>query len=98
MHETDIVLPDGLLADNAALPEAIDALAAEFGLTCTLKGALSAYPGCTHWHFKHGRARGTLELTWWPARHRLWFKIASNRRGAWMDATILAFAGRLNTA
>ena len=45
---------------------------------------MAKYPGCTHWHLKKDRETGTLELTWWPARNRLWFKIATGRQADWM--------------
>jgi hypothetical protein len=65
--------------------EQIEQILATSGLVITLRGTLAMYPGCTHWHLKKHREKGTLELTWWPARSRLWFKIASGRQADWMS-------------
>jgi hypothetical protein len=61
------------------------ACAAE-GLRLTLKGTLAGYPGCVHWHYKKGKERGTLEITWWESKRRLWFKVAAGRTGEWIEA------------
>ena len=63
------------------------ACAAE-GLILTLKGTLASYPGCVHWHYKRGKERGTLEITWWESKRRLWFKVAAGRRGEWIEPTM----------
>jgi hypothetical protein len=57
-------------------------------LICALKGILASYPGCTHWHFKMGKQKGTLEITWWESEKRLWFKVAKGRTGDWMDEAL----------
>jgi hypothetical protein len=57
-------------------------------LTLALKGTLAKYPGCVHWHFKKGKERGALEVTWWGREHRLWFKVAVNRKGQWIDEIV----------
>ena len=66
----------------------VEAACAAEGLRLTLKDTLAKYPGCVHWHFQKGTQRGTLEITWWEKRRRLWFKVAAGRRGEWMEATI----------
>ena len=38
-----------------------------------------AHPGCVHWHIKHARNAGTLELTAAPAEQRIWFKVQTTR-------------------
>ena len=58
------------------------------GLSMTLKGTLVKYPGCTHWHWKHGQERGTLEITCWPAQQRLWYKVQAGREGDWISDTV----------
>jgi hypothetical protein len=55
------------------------------GLVVTMKCSLSKYPGCVHWHLKQGREKGTLELTFWPAHRRLWFKIQDARKADWIE-------------
>ena len=86
MLEVDIALqPD---TDLPNLESLVETSCAAEDLHITLKGTLAKYPGCTHWHFKKGRERGTLELTWWPAERRLWFNVSSSRAGAWLDEAI----------
>jgi hypothetical protein len=62
----------------------IDQLCLDSGLSITMKDTLSKYPGCVHWHTKKGRERGTLEITWWPARERLWFSMQEGRKADWV--------------
>jgi hypothetical protein len=53
-----------------------------------MRDTLRAYPGCTHWHYKSGKVRGVLEITWWPKTGRLWFKIASGRQADWIGPCV----------
>lgn len=82
MQTVEVPLPAG--RDLAGLPAVVEAVCAAHGLSLTLKGTLVSYPGCYHWHYRRGRARGTLELTYWPACRRLWLKIAAGRSSAEM--------------
>jgi hypothetical protein len=54
----------------------------------TLCGTLKQYPGCVHWHLKHGADKGTLEITLWRAQRRVWFKVSSNRSAKWIELTM----------
>lgn len=72
-------------ADVSAVEMVVEACCTAEGLTLTLKGTLVKYPGCVHWHFKRGRERGTLEVTWWPQQRRLWFKVQAGRTGEWVE-------------
>jgi len=38
---------------------------------------------------------GTLELTWWPAKRRLCFKIQSTRAAWWMNELLPTLKSRL---
>lgn len=51
-------------------------------------GTLKTYPGSTHWHLRNPEERGTIELTWWPEKHRCWISIHDNRRGGWQATAI----------
>lgn len=82
MTEIELVPPNGLSVAE------IEAAILGLPLTVTLRGTLRQYPGCHHWHLKQNQEPGTLELTWWPKKNRLWFKIASNRLGDWMENAI----------
>jgi hypothetical protein len=85
LKEIDIQTPVHVTSDK--IVPAVDATAAVEGLTITMRGSLKAYPGSTHWHLKRGPGRGTLEITWWPERNRLWIKIHARRTAAWIDET-----------
>ena len=86
MIEIELQIPDSVNSDT--LVRMIEHTCIANGLTCTLKGTLVGYPGCVHWHFKQGRQKGILEITWWEVERRLWFKVAQNRRGEWIEASI----------
>ena len=86
MIEIQLQIPDSVNPD--ALVRMIEHICIAYGLTCTLKGTLAGYPGCVHWHFKKGSQKGILEITWWELEGRLWFKVAHNRTGDWMEDSI----------
>lgn len=74
--------------DAPAAIKRVDETIAAHSLITTMKGALKSYPGCTHWHCKMGREKGTLEITLWPAKRRAWFKVQAGRRAPWIDAIV----------
>lgn len=92
MQTFDIPLPAD--RDLRPVPEMVAAVSAAHGLTLSLQSTLSSYPGSYHWHYRRGRERGTLEITFWPARRRLWLKIAAGRT----SAAIAALLPRLHSA
>jgi hypothetical protein len=83
MIEIEIRIPPKI--KPAILIKAVEQSCNDHDLTCTLKGTLTKYPDCIHWHFRKDKQRGTLEITWWEKEHRLWFKVADHRTGAWID-------------
>ena len=83
MIEIDLQIPDSV--DTETVIRVVEQVCASHDLTCTLKGTLVSYPGSLHWHFKRGRQKGTLEITWWQSGQRLWFKVAMGRTGLWID-------------
>ena len=48
------------------------------------KGSLQKYPGCVHWHYQKVKARGTLEITYWPSENRCWFPLRDGRAKPWV--------------
>jgi hypothetical protein len=40
--------------------------------------------------------KGTLELTWWPAKKRLWLAVHSNRVAKWQAEVIKEFEQKFN--
>jgi hypothetical protein len=82
----EVPIPDS--ADLSRAESPIERCFADVGLDVTLKGALAAHKGSIHWHLKHGKERGTLEATLWPARRRLWLSVHANRGGEWVDEVL----------
>ena len=83
MTEIEIDMPDRDHASRAI--ERIERATSDHGLRLASRGTLKRYPGCVHWHYKNGNERGTLEITLWSQRNRLWFKVQSGRRAPWID-------------
>jgi hypothetical protein len=86
MRETEFAVPKRCDLSRAA--GKIEEICARFGLTVAMKGTLSAYPGCVHWHYRNGREKGTLELTLAVPERRLWASVHTNRQAAWIDAML----------
>ena len=87
MREVDVEIPESVQSTD--LMEAIERICVVHQLHCTLKGTLVTYPGSLHWHFKKGKQKGTLEITWWESKNRLWFKVANGRTGEWMEESMI---------
>src|SRR5262245_41323065 len=83
--------------DFASIEPVVDELVSAAGLQVALKGTLRQYPGCTHWHLKRGREKGTLELTVWPQDRRIWFAVHENRHARWIDAMLKQLKSQLET-
>jgi hypothetical protein len=83
MREIEIKLAN--IEDTPAAIARIENAVNAHGLTITSRGSLKSYPGCTHWHCKRGREKGTLEITFWPAKKRAWFKVQAAREAPWID-------------
>ena len=86
MIDVELQTPESL--DTNVLARVVEDVCAANHLICTLKGTLAGYPGSIHWHFKKGMQKGVLEITWWETEHCLWFKVAENRTGQWIEDSI----------
>jgi hypothetical protein len=95
MTEEEFSLPDDLPLE--AVPALIETACRAIGLSITQNTSLAQYPGSRHWHLKLGRQPGTLEITWWPAQRRAWFKIAAGRQGLWLTEARRAIRQHLNS-
>lgn len=95
MTEEALILPATLAL--ALVPAQIEAACLKLGLSITHTTTLAQYPGSHHWHLKQGRQPGTLEITWWPAQRRAWFKVAKGRQGAWLAQAMQAIRQNLNS-
>ncbi|MGH7952090.1 MAG: hypothetical protein ACREFE_09250 [Limisphaerales bacterium] len=94
---TEIELKAIPIADIFRLEKIIVNVASEYGLLPSLKCSLAKYPGCVHWHFKHERQNGTLEITFWPTKPRFWFKVQTGRAGIWMKEIIPQIKNEIET-
>lgn len=92
MLTIEIAIPKDIREDRVS--DLIEEACSNEGLTRRLKGGLASLPGSTHWHFKRGRERGTLEITWLPTERRLWFQVQSGRTGDWIESA----AARIKSA
>ena len=61
--------------------------AAELGLEAKAL-TLAKYPGCTHWHLRKPGSKGTLEITWWPEKKKVWISLRENRMGDWIEEAV----------
>ena len=86
MMEMEISIP--LQTDLSQAEQIIEQRCMAEGLSLSLKGSLSKYPGCVHWHLKREGQRGTLEITLWARVHRIWFSIHTGRTGDWIEETL----------
>jgi hypothetical protein len=86
MTEVEFVVPQSCnLSGAAAL---IEKACRESGLRVSTRATLSSYPGCVHWHVKRGILPGTLEVTLWEAKRRVWASVQDSRRAAWIDEAL----------
>ena len=86
MLEVEVAIPPRVRL--AGVEKTVKAACDRAGLHLTLIGTLAKYPGCVHWHFKHGAERGTLEITFWKTERRLWFKVTAGRKAKWIETVI----------
>lgn len=89
MLEVNVPVP-GHLADES-IPGVVEQICNHQGLKLSRKGTLSKYPGCVHWHYRKDKQRGTLEITWWGKKRRLWIKVAARRSADWIQGAIALF-------
>jgi hypothetical protein len=76
---------------------AVLAAAAQLGLLIATDGPLRKYPGSRHWHLRKTGCAGTLEVTYWPGKSRLWVAYHSNRTGdGWVESMAPEFVRLLS--
>ena len=86
MIEVDLQIPSGV--NREQIVKVVEQVCTTNELAWARKGTLASYPGCIHWHFKLGKQKGTLEITWWESEDRLWFKVAKGRTGEWIHEAL----------
>jgi hypothetical protein len=86
MEEVEFSVP--LNGDLTAAEGLIEQVCSELGLLLKMKGALSKYPGCIHWHFCKPKEKGTLEITVFRPGRRIWAKVQATRNAAWIEVIL----------
>lgn len=81
MLETEVEVPAATTMSDLA--STIEECSVELGLQVSMKASLKSYPESTHWHLRRTGQRGTLEVTLWPPKRRLWLSIQSGRAAEW---------------
>lgn len=90
MVEIEIPTPAGDIC------EIVQAAFSRFGLTVASNTELKKYPGSRHWHLRKPGSSGTLEVTFWPERGRLWVAYHSNRVGdGWVESAARLLADEI---
>jgi hypothetical protein len=96
MTEFEFTVPQGSsLSAAAAL---IEKACLGCGLRVSTRATLSSYPGSIHWHLKRGLQSGTLELTLWEAKRRVWARVQDGRRAEWIDEALPRVKDAVETA
>lgn len=96
MREREIRLPDSIAGE--AVEEAVQSAVGRVGASVTLDGTLRSYPGSRHWHLQARGRVGTLEVTYWPSRNRLWVSLHVNRAGDWAGEAFDRLANALQAS
>jgi len=88
MVEIDIPIPPSKIrTSDSDIPRAVETAIIKLGFSTTMDGTLKSFPGSRHWHLKLLKRSGTLEVTWWPVKQRLWISYHENRVGDGWVAT-----------
>jgi hypothetical protein len=96
MTEIEFAVPQGYGLGGA--PSLIEKACRECGLRISTRATLRSYPGCIHWHVKRGIQPGTLELTLWETKRRIWASVQDGRRAAWIDEALPQVKDAVETA
>jgi hypothetical protein len=96
MTEVEFAVPQSCNLSGAAV--LIENACRGCGLRVSTRATLSSYPGCIHWHVKRGMQPGTLEVTLWEAKRRVWASVQDGRRAAWIDEALPQVKDAVETA
>jgi hypothetical protein len=96
MTEVEFTVPQGYSLSGAA--SLIEKACRECGLRVSTRATLQTYPGCIHWHVKRGIQSGTLELTLWETKRRVWASVQNGRRAPWIDEALPRVKDAVETA
>ena len=96
MVEIEFDVPHG--SNLSAAPGLIEKACRGCGLRVSTRATLSSYPGSIHWHLKRGIQPGTLELTLWEAKRRVWARVQDGRHAEWIDEALPQVKDAVETA
>ena len=96
MTEVEFSVPQSCNLNGAAA--LIEKACRGCGLRVSARETLSSYPGCVRWHVKRGMQPGTLEVTLWEAKRRVWASLQDSRRAAWIDEALPQVKDAVETA
>jgi hypothetical protein len=96
MMEVEFTVPQGCNLSGAA--SLIEKACQGCGFRVSARETLSSYPGSVHWHVKRGIQPGTLELTLWETKRRVWASVQDARRAAWIDEALPRVKDAVETA
>jgi hypothetical protein len=96
MMEIEFAVPQA--ANLSGAPGLIEKACRGCGLRVSTRATLSSYPGSIHWHVKRGIQPGTLELTLWEAKRRVWASVQEGRRAAWIEEDLPRVKDAVETA
>ena len=96
MTQLCVHIPPQFPAERVAA--VVDAAVQQMSLDIVSRGTLKTYPGSVHWHTKRDTESGTLEITWWPQRRRLWLKVQRGRTAKWIDEAMPQLKAQLEQA
>jgi hypothetical protein len=96
MTEVEFAVPPGCGLSGAA--SLIEKACLGCGLRISTRATLRAIPDVSHWHVKRGIQSGTLELTLWEAKRRVWASVQDGRRAPWIDEALPRVKDAVETA
>jgi hypothetical protein len=96
MTEVEFTVPQGYSLSGAAA--LIEKACRDCDLRVSTRATLASYPGCIHWHVKRGIQPGTLELTLWESKRRMWASVQDGRHAAWIDEALPRVKDAIETA
>jgi hypothetical protein len=96
MIEINIHIPTHI--ERTTIPSLIEQVCDSEQIILAGRTTLSSYPGSIHWHYKQKKERGTLEITWWEQKDRLWFKVAAGRNAAWIESAMARIKAHIEQA
>ena len=76
-------------SDPVRVRRLVEKTCRSLGLDMKIKRPYSHSPKSVHWHYKRGSEPGTIEVTFWEEKERLWLSVHSNRTGSWTSGGLV---------